>query len=155
MQFEFDGKRYRIAFERRHKSVNIMRSGRVKSITSKHPYTTAKIFQLQEGQPPIKAYEATVGCFTQDTYRHAEGARQALLALSTQHRKANGPEGFRTAMWEAYNNRKGGTDWKQFVANLNLLDLGDLKDAIAEYEATTPKVEVTNEQKLLPEAKSA
>src|SRR5688500_3002745 len=110
MQFEFDGKRYRIAFERQRRSVNVMRGGRVKQITSKHPFTTVKVYQLVAGEPPTKAYEATVGCFTQDTYSHREGAKQALRALTellqrTAGGKTKQSKDFRRALWQAYINR--------------------------------------------------
>ena len=128
MQFKYDGKNYRISFERQHRDINVIRDGRVKSIKSKYPFTTVKITEHVLGEPGKIIYRATVGCLPTDVYSKRAGALSAMRELSQQLSRAKHPEAFRTAMWEAYNSR------------------------------TNPpalKVTVSNEQKLLPEPTEA
>lgn len=112
MQFQHDGKTYRISFVREHRDVNVIRKdrkkhseGRIKTVRSKYPFTTVKVTEMVTGEPGKVAYRATVGCHPKDRYSTHAGALAALRALTDQHRRAKGPESFRVALWQGYNSR--------------------------------------------------
>lgn len=93
LSFEFAGQKYRLEFQRRRKEVELIRKAgkgehRIKRVTSTHPYTTARLLLMREGETPRKFAEATVGCYTHDRYEPELGRRCALMALRRKIRAA-------------------------------------------------------------------
>jgi hypothetical protein len=105
MKFKFDGRSFRLAFERKHKDVTILKDGVATKVRSLYPYTTAKLYEERLGLEASIVAQATVGCLPGDTYSNAKGRLFALRALNAVLGRRNHTKDFRRAMWEAYINR--------------------------------------------------
>lgn len=117
--FVYDGKSFKLSFERVYKDVTLIRKAKVKGpdgklvwqqteekVKSQYPYTTVKLIALPTGNvAPVIFEKATVGCLPSDTYSHENGRRWALRELSNKLRKLGAPSTMTAAMWEAYLNR--------------------------------------------------
>lgn len=120
MRFEYQGTTYLIEFERQHRVIKWTDDiGNVtKRFDSKYPYTTARLLKLVGGVGRELVREYTVGCHPGDRFSF-DGGRKAALTLALYDapiEKSNGSgvsqlglqldKDFRTAVWNAYHNRK-------------------------------------------------
>jgi hypothetical protein len=105
MKFQFDGRTFRLEFERKYKNVSVMRGGAVKTTRSKYPYTTATLYEVKDGEEPKVFARGTVGCLPTDKFSNASGRLFALRELSRAVGKVDGTKELRTALWLTYKNR--------------------------------------------------
>ena len=105
MKFSFEGRNYRLEFERKHRNVEILRNGKHRTIKSTYPYTTVTLFEVRPPLAPRVVAHATVGCMHSDSYSNAAGRLYAMRSLTAMLKLHEQPKELRTAMWEAYINR--------------------------------------------------
>jgi len=105
MRFTFEGKEYKLSFERRHKHVTLLQGNRKVTVPSKYPYTTVTLYDRAPSGAPSVLASATVGCAPTDSYSNEKGRLFALKELTNALRRYRISKEFRTAMWHAYVNR--------------------------------------------------
>lgn len=105
MQFTYGDVTYRLEFQRKHKNVEVVRDGRVKTIKSMYPYTTAKLLEVAPGKLSNVVASAAVGCLPIDTFNTNTGRIESLRALWKQLKRSGAQDDFGAALWEAYLNR--------------------------------------------------
>lgn len=106
MNFNFDGRKFKLTFEHQYRNINQQRSGRIKTVRSKHPYTTAKLQQLAEGAGEnVVIGVVSVGCYKLDKYDRKLGNYYAIVKLGKFLQDAKQPKELRRALWRAYWNR--------------------------------------------------
>lgn len=103
MEFEFgpNGSTYYLEFQRNRKQLKLKRKDKEVEITSKYPYTTARLFRTQTGDTVKELLaEHTVGCVPIDNYSNESGRISALQGMSKLL-----PRELRVAVWNAYHRR--------------------------------------------------
>ena len=113
MTFTFNGDTFRLEFQRQHKQIPLVRDGRVKTVKSRFPYTTARLMKLftetdADGKvTPRKTIfvEAEVGCAKMDKFSKEEGRKSALRLLCARLGLAKAPKDLNKLIWDTYLNR--------------------------------------------------
>lgn len=101
MQFEYDGKKYFLEFQRTKKKIKLNRQGTIAEYTSKYPYTTARLLVASPEGTQILLTEHTVGCLPTDKFSNQAGRAAALSGLI----ELVADKGLRAAVWPAYTSR--------------------------------------------------
>lgn len=110
MQFQFEGKTYRLEFQRDQKEIPLVRKGRVEKIKSKYPYTTVRLLEIEKDRLPKMVESAQVGCAPFDNYTNERGRLEALRALTKRIYKSKDldvlePIELVRIMWQTYTER--------------------------------------------------
>jgi hypothetical protein len=105
MKFYYEGKTYRLEFERNYQQVSVRIEGQLQKIRSTYPYTSAKLYETPIGEVPKLVLIRTVGCLPTDKYSNEKGRLFALRGLSRALNKLKYPKGLIAAIWLAYRNR--------------------------------------------------
>ena len=107
MQFEYDGYKYKIEFQRNYKMVRVGVDKQTPPNdlfqASRHPYTTVILWKHEKDRTSFTLHRtATVGCWHKEGRFTLEvGRLRALKAISRTL-----SDGLKKAMWASYMNRE-------------------------------------------------
>lgn len=100
MQFEHEGSKYFLEFQRKNKTIKLNRQGNKVTYMSTYPYTTARLLKETGGVKEVMT-EHTVGCLPTDIFSNEAGRLHALQGVT----KLIPNKDLRAAMWTAYHAR--------------------------------------------------